>query len=93
MRKRMLIMDQDDNVGVLLEDARKNDSATFESTTVTALDPFEFAHKIARRDIEKGEDIIKYGEAIGYALTDIQKGQWIHIHNMDDAHGREGRLS
>ena len=41
----------------------------------------------------QGEDIIKYGEAIGYALTDIQKGQWIHIHNMDDAHGREGRLS
>ncbi|MEA4892100.1 MAG: UxaA family hydrolase [Peptococcaceae bacterium] len=92
MKKRMLIMEPDDNAGVMLEDARQNDAATFENTTVVALEPIEFAHKIALRDIFKNEDIIKYGEVIGYALKDIQKGQWIHIHNMDDVHGREGRL-
>ena len=92
MKKRMLIMEPNDNVGVMLEAIRQNDSATFERTTVPALDEIDFAHKIALRDIEKGEDIIKYGEVIGYALMDIQKGQWVHIHNMDDIRGREGRL-
>ena len=92
MKKRMLIMEPNDNVGVMLEAIRQNDSATFERTTVAALDETDFAHKIALRDIEKGEDIIKYGEVIGYALMDIQKGQWVHIHNMDDIRGREGRL-
>ena len=85
-------MEPNDNVGVMLEAIRQNDSATFERTTVAALDEIDFAHKIALRDIEKGEDIIKYGEVIGYALMDIQKGQWVHIHNMDDIRGREGRL-
>ena len=90
--KRMLIMDPNDNVGVMLEDIRANDSATFERITLPAREEIEFAHKITLVDIAKGEDIIKYGEVIGYALTDIPKGSWVHIHNMDDVRGREGRL-
>lgn len=92
MKRRMLIMDSSDNVGVMLEDIRANDSATFERLTLTALEDIEFAHKIALTDIAKGDDIIKYGEIIGYALMDIPKGSWVHIHNMDDVRGREGRL-
>ena len=92
MKKRMLIMDPNDNVGVMLEDIRANDSATFERITLPAREEIEFAHKIALVAIAKGEDIIKYGEVIGYALTDIPKGSWVHIHNMDDVRGREGRL-
>lgn len=92
MKKRMLIMDTSDNVGVMLEDIKPNDSATFEQITLLALENIEFAHKIALVDIKKGDDIIKYGEVIGYALKDIKKGSWVHIHNMDDVRGREGRL-
>lgn len=39
-------------------------------------------HKIALCDIAKGEEIIKYGSAIGIARCDIKKGSWIHTHNM-----------
>ena len=39
-------------------------------------------HKIALCDIEKGEDIIKYGYPIGYATENIKCGDSVHSHNM-----------
>lgn len=39
-------------------------------------------HKYADRDIKKGENIIKYGCAIGHATADIKKGEHVHTHNM-----------
>jgi len=42
----------------------------------------ENGHKYAVCDIDKGENIIKYGNPIGHATTDIKKGDHVHIHNM-----------
>ena len=39
-------------------------------------------HKYALCDIKNGENIIKYGNPIGHAVTDIKKGEHIHTHNM-----------
>ncbi|MBE7031669.1 MAG: altronate dehydratase [Ruminococcaceae bacterium] len=39
-------------------------------------------HKYAVRDIESGQNIIKYGNPIGHAVCDIKKGEHIHSHNM-----------
>lgn len=39
-------------------------------------------HKFAVENINKGEGIIKYGFAIGHALCNIQKGQWVHVQNV-----------
>lgn len=39
-------------------------------------------HKIALRDIEPGEDIIKYGVRIGRSTQFIKKGSWVHLHVM-----------
>ena len=39
-------------------------------------------HKIALRDISKGEDIIKYGFPIGIATEDISSGIRVHTENM-----------
>lgn len=47
-----------------------------------------YGHKIALRDIAKGEAIMKYGESIGAASHDIKKGDYVHIHNMDAMRGR-----
>jgi altronate dehydratase small subunit len=43
-----------------------------------------FGHKFAIKDIEKGGDIIKYGDKIGIANTEIKKGDHVHIHNVDE---------
>ncbi|MBE6583258.1 MAG: altronate dehydratase [Ruminococcaceae bacterium] len=39
-------------------------------------------HKFARRDIREGETVIKYGEIIGRATSDIKEGEWVHSHNV-----------
>jgi len=40
-------------------------------------------HKIALRDIRRGEDVIKYGFPIGHATDDIRRGDHVHVHNLD----------
>ena len=39
-------------------------------------------HKYALCDIKKGETVIKYGQIIGRATTDIKSGEWVHTHNV-----------
>ena len=42
----------------------------------------ENGHKYALRDINAGENVIKYGNPIGHATADIKKGEHVHTHNM-----------
>ena len=42
-------------------------------------------HKIALRDIKKGDQIIKYGYPIGVATADIKKDEHVHVHNLKTA--------
>ena len=44
-------------------------------------------HKIAAREIKKGEDVIKYGFPIGKASEDIPAGARVHSHNLKSALG------
>ena len=39
-------------------------------------------HKIALRDIKKGDKVIKYGYPIGFATADIKKDEHVHVHNL-----------
>lgn len=39
-------------------------------------------HKVALEDIPRGGFVIKYGEVIGRAAKDIEKGEWVHSHNL-----------
>lgn len=54
--------------------------------TVKSVQKIPFGHKIALRDIKKGEGIIKYGVVIGISTGDIQKGCHVHMHNMKSAY-------
>ena len=58
------------------------------SEIITVHGDVPYGHKIALRDIAKGEPIMKYGESIGCASHDIKKGDYVHIHNMDAMRGR-----
>lgn len=59
-----------------------------QSEIITVHGDVPYGHKIALRDIAKGEPIMKYGESIGAASHDIKKGDYVHIHNMDAMRGR-----
>lgn len=50
--------------------------------TVPAVEKIPFGHKIALRDIEAGEKILKYGAAIGECTRPIGTGCLVHVHNV-----------
>ena len=39
-------------------------------------------HKVALADVNAGDTIFKYGEDIGRAVTNIKKGEHLHVHNV-----------
>lgn len=88
MNRRLLVMNETDNVGVVLEAADIGDTCVYRKDTIEIIEPVEFAHKIALNDIPEKENVVKYGEDIGYATRDIKKGQWVHIHNMGCDRGK-----
>ncbi|MEQ8341215.1 MAG: altronate dehydratase family protein [Marinovum algicola] len=49
---------------------------------VTAQEAVPAGHKIALRDLRRGENILKYGQIIGAASADISAGAHVHVHNL-----------
>lgn len=54
---------------------------------VLAQESIPLAHKIALRDISKGDEIIKYGECIGETSSQISTGLHVHVHNTRSRRG------
>ncbi len=79
-----LLMSKDDNVAIVTSNVRSGGVITIEGKEYSALQDIPQGHKIAVRDISKGDDIIKYGKTIGRASTDIKCGEWVHCHNVED---------
>jgi altronate dehydratase small subunit len=50
-------------------------------------------HKIALTDIAAGSAVIKFGVRIGHASKPIERGAWVHLHNLaSDLDERSGTL-
>lgn len=58
------------------------------SDLIKVIGDVPYGHKIAVKDIKKGELIIKYGEEIGAATRDIARGEYVHVHNLEALRGR-----
>jgi len=59
-----------------------------EARTVKALERIPFGFKMAVTDIAQDAQVVKYGEPIGKASSDIKKGELVHIHNVEGTRGR-----
>ena len=73
-----IIIHESDNVAVVLRPFNKGEVVA----GVTLLEDIPQAHKVALRDIQSGEDVIKYGSPIGHATELIKKGMHVHTHNI-----------
>lgn len=72
----------DDKVAVALQPLEKHLTLHIDKEEIVLTEDIPQGHKFALCDIAEGEEIIKYGSPIGIAKCAIQKGSWIHIHNM-----------
>lgn len=81
-----LAVDPRDNVAVLLRDVAAGDEVRIRigaaDERLVAVEAVPLGHKIARRHIENGAQIVKYGEVIASATTGISAGQHVHVHNV-----------
>lgn len=82
-----------DSVATVLEDVVAGDAITVKdksgaTSDLQALEAIPFGHKIATRQIEQGEEILKYGESLGIATCTIPAGSWVHIQNIESQYGR-----
>lgn len=82
-----LIVDPRDNVIVAIEPLAEGDTVTYlvrgEPVSLKVAEDITIYHKLAARDIEKGEPVIKYGEHIGAATAFIPAGAHVHVHNVE----------
>jgi len=81
-----MIIDEKDNVAVAIEPIEKGDTVCYKKNSFVesfiALENITIYHKMAVKDILKGEKIVKYGEHIGEAKADIKKSEYVHVHNV-----------
>lgn len=80
--KRFLKINPADNVCVALDLLKAGETVNVDGVEVTVKEDIENGHKFALRDLKEGENVIKYGYAIGHALSDIPQGAWVHTHNL-----------
>lgn len=82
-----LIIDLKDTVAVAIEPIAKGSEINYkvgdEIKTITAVDDIQIYHKLAIKDMAKGEPVVKYGEHIGLAGKDIKVGEHVHVHNVE----------
>ena len=79
--KEFIKINECDNVIIALRDYKKDEVIDLEDAKITLLEDINRGHKIAIKNINKGENVVKYGLPIGYALEDIKVGSWVHTHN------------
>ena len=80
--KRFIKINSEDNVILALDDIIKGEDVCVDNKKFSIKQDILSGHKFSLCDIAKGENIIKYGSAIGHALQDIKCGEWVHTHNL-----------
>lgn len=86
--RRAILIHPDDDVVVAVEACTAGDEVVFAGGRVTARQDVTFGFKVARRRLEVGQPVRKYGETIGLASAPIAVGDVVHTHNLGGARGR-----
>ena len=87
--KKAIQIDMKDNVATVAGDVDISEEVEVlspEGDMISRLKIAErilFGHKLALTPLEKGADVIKYGEIIGTASASIAEGDWVHTHNVE----------
>ena len=73
--KKYLQIDKNDNVAVALHDMSKGESFEYNGTSLTLCEDIVRGHKFALKDIFEGDNVVKYGFAIGHAdlIADLNR--------------------
>jgi altronate dehydratase len=82
LNSNFILLSEKDNVAVASIPLKNGDKIKIKNSTIEIVEDIDFGHKIAMKDIKKGDEVIKYGEVIGIAKQSIKAGELVHIHNL-----------
>ena len=71
-----------DDVFVAARDLDPGIHRTSDGDSAVVREPVRLGHKVAARDLAKGERVVRAGMSIGSATTAIRVGAWVHTHNL-----------
>lgn len=80
MKDIMQITEQD-NIVLALRKLAKDEKIVVNGSEIVIKQEVDRGHKVALKDLKKGDHVMKYGFPIGHALEDIGVGEWVHTHN------------
>ncbi len=92
--KKALLLSEKDNTATVLEDVTIGDDVEIKDANkaavcmIRALNDINRGHKIAIKNLQADDEIIKYNHTIGTATQGISAGQLVHIHNLASRRGR-----
>ena len=83
---KTLLLNSADNVAVALSNL---DAGTDTPQGVRTTKRVPRGHKFTVRVVRAGEAIVKFGQIIGFAKTELPAGEWVHEHNcsIGEEHG------
>lgn len=79
---KFVLLNSTDNVLVSCQTAKAGELILIGENYCEMTSAINVGHKVARKPIKKGQKVIKYGVSIGSAITDIEIGEHVHLHNM-----------
>ena len=92
-RSKAIIINEKDNVATAIVPLKEGSVVSLErqgrTEKVKLVSAIPMGHKFALQDIEKGTDVMKYGEPIGYAMVRISRGEHVHVHNVASHRGKK----
>lgn len=86
---KFVVISPSDNVATALQKFTTGDTVKLvDGKHLIINGTIEFGHKFAIHNINKGENVFKYGEIIGIATENIMTGEHVHTHNLEGTRGR-----
>ncbi len=88
MAHGFLVHEDHDDVGVAVRDLQAGEAVTgvyqrsLNETQVTLRDAVPLGHKVALKELHRGDEVIEYDEVIGVATQPIEVGNHVHVHNI-----------
>ena len=86
---QFVVHDEGDSVGVIVVEGIEAGQELSgwvmdqdKTITFTVRDAIPIGHKLAIRDLDVDDTVIKYGTDIGRVVSPIQQGQHVHVHNV-----------
>jgi altronate dehydratase small subunit len=87
---KAVLVNEKDNVITAVSDLDVGEDVVYrapsEIKSIKTAEAIPYGHKIALTKIRKGSYIVKYGEVIGRAKSDIKPGEWVHVHNTEETY-------